>query len=213
MSIQLALDPEQPDQYHHFILIASNLEENGVTYAILSPEDPGTDPEAYIACGYEALCNDQRYYFPLPINVSQRLVREYRYQRRLEHLANTLTETRVSAVIQPENSHPPPHSGGHMASDKPRQRYDQDEPHVVITDPEYGRRHYNERIPHTINKELGETYVALTPHEAHLPLRVGKKTRNSSLELLRRGNEANNWIFVLVQFEICKRSRTSGAEA
>lgn len=62
---------------HEYVVITVR-EENGVTYAILSPEDNGTDPNAYVACGYDGLQGDERKYFCLPDDVSQRLTTMYR---------------------------------------------------------------------------------------------------------------------------------------
>lgn len=67
---------DQQGVEHDYIVIASR-EENGVAYAILSPEEINTDPNSYVAYGYE-LINGERRYFPLPADISWQLTQQYR---------------------------------------------------------------------------------------------------------------------------------------
>lgn len=63
-----------------FVIIQKGLIENGVEYviAIVSPEDPGTDPDRYIAVGYDDTSDVKDNYFFLPEDVSARLVQKFR---------------------------------------------------------------------------------------------------------------------------------------
>lgn len=58
-------------------VVMRSLDENGVDYAILSPEDEDEDLEAYVAFGFEVE-DGERYYYPLAPDISERLVQEYR---------------------------------------------------------------------------------------------------------------------------------------
>jgi hypothetical protein len=60
-----------------YVIIKAGLEENWVSYAILSPEDPDSDPDDYIAVGYEDRPNEDRGYFLLPGEISFRLVCQF----------------------------------------------------------------------------------------------------------------------------------------
>lgn len=64
---------------HTFIVIQQGLMENWVDYAIaiLSPEDPGSNPDDYIAVGYEGNPDQDENYFFLPRDVSARLVKKF----------------------------------------------------------------------------------------------------------------------------------------
>lgn len=67
-------DPQ--GQERDYILIAFR-EENGVTYAVLSPEEIDTDPNSYVAYGYE-LINGERRFYGLPADISRQLTQQYR---------------------------------------------------------------------------------------------------------------------------------------
>jgi hypothetical protein len=54
----------------------SSGQENGVTYAILSPEDEG-DPDVYVAFGYEIEADGERSFYALPADISLRLTQAY----------------------------------------------------------------------------------------------------------------------------------------
>ncbi|MDQ5952442.1 MAG: hypothetical protein QG626_570 [Patescibacteria group bacterium] len=62
-----------------FVIIQRGLMENWVDYviAILSPEDPGTNPNDYIAVGYDGSPDHDENYFFLPKEVSSRLVKKF----------------------------------------------------------------------------------------------------------------------------------------
>ncbi len=60
-----------------YVIIKAGLEENWVSYAILSPEDLDSDPDDYIAVGYEDRPDQERGYFLLPTEISFRLVCQY----------------------------------------------------------------------------------------------------------------------------------------
>lgn len=60
-----------------YIVMRVGLAENWVDYAIVSPEDSNTNPNDYLAVGYDGSPDHDRNFFHFPPEISLRLVYEF----------------------------------------------------------------------------------------------------------------------------------------
>lgn len=75
MSVSTVIQIMSDNGYRTYLLIGY-LTENEVDYAIVSPESPDSDPNTYLAMLVEII-EGMRNFYPLPTDISQRLVDLY----------------------------------------------------------------------------------------------------------------------------------------